>query len=101
MFFASFYQLDISVSWLIMMILSVVILAVATPPVPGGAIMAYTVLFTLLGIPTEAIAIVLACDPLFDFLDTGIDQYTMPFVILPQANKLGMVDTAVLTGGRR
>lgn len=97
LFFASFYNIEISVSWLVMMVISVGILAIATPPIPGGALTAYTVLFTQLGIPAEAIAITLACDALFDFLDTGFDQIVLPWVMLPQANKLGMVDREILT----
>ncbi|MCQ2463655.1 MAG: dicarboxylate/amino acid:cation symporter [Clostridia bacterium] len=96
LFFATFYHVEISVSWLVMMVFSIGILAVATPPIPGGAMTAYTVLFTQLGIPPEAIAITLACDALFDFLDTGIDQFLLPIIMLPQAGKLGMLDRDIL-----
>lgn len=96
LFFATVYHIEISVTWVVMLIFSVGILAIATPPIPGGAMTAYTVLFTQLGIPPQAIAIALACDALFDFVDTGFDQFMLPLVILPQANKLGMVDKAVL-----
>lgn len=97
-FFASYYHIEISFTWIIMMIFSVGILAVATPPIPGGAMTAYTVLFAQLGIPPQAITIALACDALFDFIDTGIDQFVLPLSILPQANKLGMVDEKILRG---
>ena len=96
LFFASFYHVEISATWIVMLIFSVGILAIATPPIPGGAMTAYTVLFTQLGIPAQAIAVALACDALFDFIDTGFDQFTLPLVMLPQANKLGMVDKNIL-----
>lgn len=97
LFFAYNYNIEISASWLIMLIFSVGILAVSTPPIPGGSMTTYTVLFAQLGIPAEAIALALACDALFDFIDTGFDQFTLPLTILPQAGKLGMVDRKILT----
>ena len=74
------------------MIFTASILAVATPPIPGGAATAYTVLFAQLGIPPAAVAIALACDTLFDFIATGSDQFIAPMQLLNQATKLGLVD---------
>ncbi len=96
LFFSSVYHVEISVSWMITLIFSAGILAIATPPIPGGAMTAYTVLFAQMGIPADAIAIALACDALFDFVSTGFDQYGIPLTILPQANKLGLVDMNIL-----
>lgn len=96
LFFASFYKVEITVTWVVMLMFFVGILAIATPPIPGGAMTAYTVLFTQLGIPAQAVALALACDALFDFIATGFDQFTLPLVMLPQADKLGMVDRKIL-----
>ncbi|MDO4816335.1 MAG: cation:dicarboxylase symporter family transporter [Bacillota bacterium] len=76
--------------------ITVCILAVATPPIPGGAMASYTVLLTQLGIPIEALAVALACDAVFDFIDTGIDQFLLPYILLNQAGKLGLVDRETL-----
>lgn len=96
LFYAEIYNIEISVSWVLVMILSVGILAIATPPVPGGALTAYTVLFSQLGIPTEAIAVVLAIDTIFDFIDTGIDQFLIPLALLNQAQRHAMVNKKIL-----
>ncbi len=96
LFFAESYGVEVSAAWLVVMIFTVTVLALATPPIPGGALTAYTVLFAQLGIPGEALAIALACDTLFDFVDTGFDQFLLPFALLNQANRLGMVDREVL-----
>lgn len=96
LFFAEMYGIEVSPSWLLIMIFSAGILALATPPIPGGAITAYTVLFSQLGIPSEAIAVALACDTLIDFIATGFDQYMLSFSILNQANRLGMVNKDIL-----
>lgn len=95
-FFSQANNVQISLTWLLMLVCSACILAVATPPIPGGSLTAYTVLFAQLGIPTQAIAIALACDTLVDFVTTSVDEFALPLVILPRASKLGMVDTAIL-----
>ncbi len=96
LFFAEVYQVPISVSWIVALLFSAAILALATPPIPGGALTAYTVLFTQLGIPAEALAIVLACDTIFDFVDTGFDQFLLPCALLNQAKKFGLVNQKIL-----
>ena len=96
LFFAELYGISVSVSWIAVMMITVVILAVATPPIPGGAITSYTVLFAQLGIPVEALGVALACDAIFDFLDTGLDQFLLPFALLNQAGRLGLVDRTIL-----
>ncbi len=94
--FAEFYNISVSPAWFIMMLLTSIILSLATPPIPGGAITAYTVLLTQLSIPSTALAIVLACDTIFDFINTGCDQFLLPFVLTNQAGKLGMLNSDIL-----
>lgn len=96
LFFAEMYSLSISRSWIAVMMITVCILAIATPPIPGGAMASYTVLFLQLGIPMEALAIALTCDTIFDFIVTGTDQFLLPFTLLTQAGKLGLVDRKTL-----
>ena len=96
LFFAEFYGLSVSASWIAVMMLTVCILAVATPPIPGGAMASYTVLLAQLGIPMEALAVALACDAVFDFIDTGFDQFLLPNILLNQAGKLGLVNREIL-----
>ncbi len=94
--FAEIYKVSISPAWFIMMLLTSIILSLATPPIPGGAITAYTVLLTQLSIPSTALAIVLACDTIFDFINTGCDQFLLPFAIINQSGKLGMLNNDML-----
>ena len=97
-FFAKFYGIEISVSWIVSLVFCSSVLAMATPPIPGGAMTSYTVLFTQLGIPAEALAVALACYTLFDFIDTGFNQLSLPFCLLNLAAKFGLVDRDILTG---
>ncbi|MCQ2420423.1 MAG: dicarboxylate/amino acid:cation symporter [Clostridia bacterium] len=96
LYFAENYDVEVSVVWIVIMLFMAGILSLATPPIPGGALTAYTVLFSQLGIPVQALAVALACDAIFDFVCTGFDQLATPLVLLNQAGKLGMVDTEAL-----
>ncbi len=96
LFFSETFGVTVSAPWFLMLFFVAGILALATPPIPGGAMTAYTVLFAQLGIPAEALAIALACDTLVDFIDTGFDQFLLPFALLNQAKRLGLVDEKVL-----
>lgn len=95
-FFAKMYDVDVSISWILILIVTAAVLSVATPPIPGGAASAYAVLMVQMGIPTEALAIALACDVLFDFIATGTDQFIIPYMLLNQANKMGLVNKKIL-----
>ncbi len=94
------YNSEVSVSWFIIMIFTAAILAIATPPVPGGAIRAYTVIFAQLGIPVEALTIAIACDTFLDFIATGADQFLIPLGLLNQSEKLGMIDRKILCNNK-
>ena len=96
LFFAEMYSIDISASWIVIMLLTSVLLAIATPPIPGGGMATYAVLFAQLGIPTEALAIALSCETVLDFIITGFDQFGISFVLLNMASKLGFVDRETL-----
>lgn len=95
-FFAEFYSVGVSPSWLVIMVFSCVILSIATPPVPGGAIATYAVLFLQLGIPAEAVAITLTFDALIDIINTGANLYLLNFVILNKAKESKLVNEEIL-----
>ncbi len=99
--FAEMYGVGVSISWVVVLIFTAGILAVATPPIPGGSLTAYTVLLTQMGIPVEALAMALACDAVFDFICTGIDQFMLPIVLLNEADRLGMVDEKLLKSNNK
>ena len=91
-FFAEIYHIDVSPAWIVMALFVCIVLSLATPPIPGGAMSAYTVLLTQLGLPMEALAIALACDAIIDFITTGFNQFLLPFPLITQAGKLGLLD---------
>ena len=94
--FTEIYGVEVSVSWFITLFVSVFFLSIATPPIPGGAMTTYVIMFLQFGIPQDALAIALACDALFDFLATGMDQFLMPIILMNSVSRIGLVDRAKL-----
>ncbi len=95
-YFASVYEIKCSVTWLIIAVIVCTIVAVATPPIPGGGVVAYAILFTQLGIPSEASAIAITIDMLTDFFLTAFEMLCMPFSLVNSAARLNMIDREVL-----
>ena len=97
-YFAAAYKVSCSVSWIIIAALISAILAIATPPIPGGGAAAYTLLFAQLGIPAEALAVALTIDILTDFLVTAFEMFALPFSLINVASGLAMIDNDTLRG---
>lgn len=98
-FFARQYGVETSAAWLATAVISSAVLAIATPPIPGGGAASYTVLFVQLGLPAEALAIALSLDMITDFLMTATDMYCLPVILLNVADKLGLLDRERLARG--
>lgn len=95
-YMAKYYEINVSLLWFVIAILICSFVAIATPPVPGGAIAAYTVIFTQLGIPSEAVAIVVALDIVFDFIATAFDGAFLQLEMIRQADENKMLSFDVL-----
>ncbi len=77
-YFAQVYQLSCSPMWFLSAALLSVILAFAIPPVPGGGLNNYAILFLQLGIPDAALAVALTADSVFEFIITGFNVLLQP-----------------------
>jgi Na+/H+-dicarboxylate symporter len=91
-YMASYYKVNVSVLWFIIAVILCTFVAIATPPVPGGAIAAYTVIFAQLGIPSAALAIVVTMDILFDFISTAFDGAFLQLELIRQADENKMLN---------
>ena len=89
---AEVYGIAISPSWLITALLIIVVLAVAAPPVPGGALTCYTILFLQLNIPAEAIAIVIALNVVLEFVATAVNLSCLQMELVELSASLDMLD---------
>lgn len=74
------------------------VLAVAAPPVPGGALTCYTMLVMQLGLPSEAIAIAIAFNVILEFVTTAVNVASLQLELVELAGSLGMLDRKILAG---
>ena len=95
-FFAEKYGINCSVSWIITAVIIASIIAIATPPIPGGGAIAYSVVFAQMGIPEEALAVALAIDIIMDFFLTAFDMLVLPLSLINISSGLGLIDKDVL-----
>ncbi|MBR0112405.1 MAG: cation:dicarboxylase symporter family transporter [Clostridia bacterium] len=98
-YLAYYYKIQVSALWLVIAVLLCAFVAVATPPVPGGAIAAYSIIFTQLGIPASGVAVMISLDILFDFLATAFDSAFLGLAMVRVASKTGMMNYDILRKG--
>lgn len=91
-YMASYYKIEVSLLWLLIAVLVCSFVAIATPPVPGGALAAYTIIFAQLGIPQTAVAIVISIDIIFDFIATAFDSSFLQLELIRQADSNKMLN---------
>ena len=95
-YFASQYDLSCSIAWVCIAAFISGVVAIATPPIPGGGAVAYSILFLQLGIPSEALAVALMLDMISDFFITSFDMFNLTLAIINISSGIGMIDTEVL-----
>ncbi|MEG1578850.1 MAG: cation:dicarboxylase symporter family transporter [Oscillospiraceae bacterium] len=93
---AKAYSVPITPIWLVLCALVSGILCIATPPVAGGTKMAYSALFLQLGIPVEGLVLVLAAEPILDFLLTAVNSHAQVMLIALTADNLGLLNRETL-----
>lgn len=54
------------------------LLTFSIPPIPGGGLNCYTVLFYQLGIPDSFLSLALSIDPIMEFPITGLNNFAQP-----------------------
>ena len=95
-FCADMYQVPTSLTWFITALLVSVILGIATPPIPGGALASFAVLFAQLGIPVEGLGIIIAMNVLLDFIETPTDLLGGQAMLLLAADRFRLLDKDTL-----
>lgn len=87
------YGVAVTPIWFVMMILTSVILKIATPPIPGGSAALCAILFEQLGLPLEGLAFAVAIDVIADFFITATDIFCLQSELIVLSGKLNMLDT--------
>ena len=93
---AELYDVAITPNWVFITILTCFLLGVSSPPVAGGAVVCFAVLFRQLGIPEEAIGFALAINILFDFILTAVNIYCLDMELIRLSSSLKMLNKKVL-----
>lgn len=94
--FAESAGVPITVTWLIIGLITNILLAFAVPPVPGGALMGFTVAFTQLGLPVEYMGIAIAAVAILDFPATACNVSGWQLTMIDVADALNMLDKETL-----
>lgn len=90
--FAEIYEIEVSVAWLIMAIVTATLIAIAMPPIPEADVLCYSILFSTLGIPAEGIVLATAIGIIVDYFDTGFNVLLMIFQLTCEAKHLDNLD---------
>ncbi len=96
MYGASCYHVRISSIWCMMAVFLVVILQAASPPVAGVDLTEYAAIFMHLGVPTEALTIVLVADILVGLTAPPLNQAMLQIELVLEADRLGKLNKDVL-----
>lgn len=94
--FADIYEVEVSVAWLIMAIVTSTLIAIAMPPIPEADVLCYSILFSTLGIPAEGIVLATAIGIIADYFDTGFNVLLMIFQLACEAKHLDNLDRDIL-----
>ena len=97
LFAAQTYGVELTMGSLVLCVINAVILSVAAPPIPGGAISCYTLMFLQLGIPLEAISLAAAANVVLDFTATAGQLHDLLVQLTHGAKRMGLLDESVLT----
>lgn len=93
---AEIYHVPMTCPWFITLLCSSIFLAMSMPPVPGGSLACYAVLFGQLNIPQEALAIALALDILLDYPVTALTILHVQLDLIPTARILHKLNLTIL-----
>ncbi len=89
---AESYGIPITPLFLFMSILTVGLLSMALPPIPGGALSVFTVMFAQLGIPEGALALAVAVNAILDFFMTAAGVACLQVQVALASDSVGMLD---------
>ena len=93
---AEIFDVAVTPMWLVTLFVIAFVLAVAAPPVPGGALVCYTILMTQLGIPDDAVSIAIALNVILDFITTAANIFCLQLELTDLSGSLDMLDTEKL-----
>ena len=88
--------MDATLAAIIALFILSILLAVAAPPVSGGILACFTILFVQLGIPAEQIALAIALSTIYDYLATAGNMVGNVMLLGIMAKDEELIDEKVL-----
>lgn len=93
---AEMYDVEITLSWFITLMLTSLFVSVAIPPVPGSTLSCLILLFAQFGIPAEAVAVIAALDAINDRINTMAKHFCLEVELVELAGSLNLLDEEML-----
>lgn len=90
------YAIACSPIWLIVACITSTLLAIAIPPIPGGAVACYAIMFAQMGIPAEAIVFAVALEVIVDRFGTATNLAALQLELIALSHKLGLLNEETL-----
>lgn len=88
--------LAITPKWLFTLFLLSVVLAIAIPPIPGGAVACFTVFAAQLEIPTDLVSMCITISVVMDFIATATNLFCLQLELVCLSDSLDMLDQSLL-----
>lgn len=93
---ASYYNINVTPVWYAVAVIGLTLISIAIPPIPGGGLASYSVLFALLGIPAEGLAVAIPIEMIMEYPSTAVDLATAQIILVRTADKLKKLDVSML-----
>jgi len=95
LYLAKMYGVHVTTSMMAPLALTIILLSLGCPGVPGAGAVCLGIVLQQLGVPVGAMGLVLAIDPVLDMFDTMLNTTGDVTCSLITARKEGLVDTDV------
>ena len=89
---AAMYAIPITPLYLFNALLLSILLSIAIPPIPGADVTIFALLFTQMGIPASALAVLLPINMILDFTDTALNLICLQCELVQVAAGADMLD---------
>ncbi|MBQ6623018.1 MAG: dicarboxylate/amino acid:cation symporter [Mogibacterium sp.] len=95
LYLARLYGMDVNVSTVLSMAITIILLSLGAPGVPGSGLVCLGIVVTQLGVPIESLGLVMAINPFVDMLDTMSNVTGDIAAATVTAKSEGLLDTDV------
>lgn len=94
LFLAKVFGIEMDSSAFVSMIFSIIVLSIGAPGIPGSGLICLSVLLVQLGVPTEALSLIMGIDSLLGMFRTAVNSAGDVAVSLIVAKTENLLDTA-------